>query len=827
MCLHCIRKLDMRKGQRRNEENMELKEKKTRKYLIVAGAAYVLLILLSLHMGHYIYMQGFSTLQTGTGAIVFGGNTVNPAVTTNAVDWFGSFLYALNAMANTPFAFIPTTWLCIIPMFVFLLADAFFFMLACAMAEVREQSAPGKEHGSSKWNRNYKQYAGRYMAPYNPKTSPYDNNMIFSKNVGLNLDNKGTQLNANCLVVGGSGTGKSFRIIKPNLAQMNCSTITTDPSGELLKCCGKMLMDHGIRLKLFSTSDMEHSNCYNPFDYVFDENGIVDEAKVSTMVFLFLKNADNAKQKSGDPFWEKSAKALLSAIAYYLLEGHEIGTIEKESVNFNNMLRLIQSGKINEQSETSQSALDCLMEEHKRTMELENRESKALSNYDTFKLAPGKTANSILISCAVDLQLFNNENVKNLTRHDYEDEENNVHLDQVGDVQTALFINIPQANGTFNFLVSLLYSQLFDALYTKAERICPKKYMVVDQYKRPVVTMLNSMEEAEKTLELLKGATVQEYKTKRGALRYRIMNGKKAIAERPSLNSAQEIVQKAAEYSVSKGDLRLPWHVRCLMDEFANIGEVPEFSQKLSTMRKYEISCTIVIQNIAQIKERYDKLYESIIGGCDTVIYLGSSENETNKYISELLGDATIRARSISKSRKSGGSESFSSSKRQLMTPSELRTMRNTRCIVFIRGQDPFLDYKYNFCKHPHFKETGNGNKEKEITDEFLEIYFNSRPYKPQRKRGKTAQQKAVALNAGKSKYMQGKDSLKDALTDAGVKEGEEAEKISIPQSTPRNKKNKELYIIGEEPAAQKKETEQDSAPEGNQETLSDNIFMF
>lgn len=455
---------------------MPIKESKLKSYITIGIIVYVLCIFISLHMGHVIY-GNLSINQTT--AIQFGNTQIQNVSVSDSINWMEVFGDAIMNLSTNPFDCFPISWQVIFPMLFFLFFDALCVGYACAVAETKRQSAPGKEHGSARWNVNYKDYYDRFVMPYDLKRNDFDENVIISKRLKMTFDTKNVLAarypnlnklsqskqqflkdraiddgrNMNTLVIGGSGTGKSFRIIKPNLAQMNCSTITTDPSGELFQCCGKMMMNNGIRLKLFSTSDMKHSNCYNPFDYVYDENGNVDEAKVSTMIFLFLKNADGAKQKSGDPFWEKSAKAFLSSLAYYLLENP---SISKKDINFTTMLRLTQSGKVSEQSDTSQSALDLLMEEHRAVMAEKGIESKALSNYDTFKLAPGKTANSILITCAVDLQLFNNEDVKNLTRHDYDDEENNVHLDKIGDQQTALFINIPQANGTFNFLVSLL-----------------------------------------------------------------------------------------------------------------------------------------------------------------------------------------------------------------------------------------------------------------------------------------------------------------------------------------------------------------------------------
>lgn len=809
---------------------MPLKENKLKTYLLVGGLIYLLLFYFSLHMGHAVYLDEAATKAAEiSSSIQFGtyGNAASAPVVKESINWFTVAFEALANMSENLVAIWPLSIKFLIPALFFLVCVAFGIGWMLAIGDTKRQDAPGKEHGSAKWNLDYANYYKQFVEPYDSRKDPFDPNMPFSNRVMLNLNNKKTGRNANVFVVGGPGTGKSFRVIKPSLMQMNCSMITTDPSGELMQCCGKPLHEHGIKLKLFSTSDMKHSNCYNPFDYIFDENGEVEESKVSTMINLFLENASGSSSKSkGDPFWDKSARALMAALAYYMLENPMTNQVRKgkryaPDINFCTMLKLVQAGKVSEESETSQSALDKLMEEHRLLMKTEGRESKALSNYDTFKLAPGKTANSILITVAVDLQMFNNEDVRNLTRHDYEDEENNLQLDKIGDEQTALFINIPQANTTFNFLVSMLYAQMFDALYTKAEKICPKKWMLIDQYNRPVITMLNSEDEAKRLLEDLKTATVKEYKTPRDASRFQIVIGNKVIQEKPTRETAQAVIDNAANYKVQKGDLRLPWHIRCLMDEFANIGSVPMFSEKLTTMRKYEISCTIVVQNIAQIKEKYDKLFESIIGGCDTIVFLGSSENETCKYISDTLGETTVRTRNISLShgQKGGSSEGFGTSKRMLLTPEEVKNLDNKECIVIIRGLHPFRDLKYDFSKHPHFAETGNASRNNELSEEFIEKYFNTKPVK-KKKVTKKRQQKAVALVAGKSEYANDLEGANQIMQDNRVTKENIEERMEAQISTKTNTENKK-------DAMDERESIKKALKEDTGTSMSDSTFMF
>lgn len=799
---------------------MQPQENKLRSILISFGAIFLFLVYLSLHVSHAMYPENSNTDVSNQQVTSFGGKGTSSAVNkTENVDFVAALIEGLNTSMSDPLGFTPVRIYVLIPISIFLVIELCIGGYMLTYKQVNGVDAAGKEHGSAKWYTNIRKFLKGYSDPYDPEKDEFDPNVIISDKLRMSfnipiIDNK---RNLNTLVIGGSGAGKSFRFVKPNLAQMNCSTITTDPSGELLECMGKALINHGIKVKVFSTSDMKHSNCYNPFDYVYDENGNVDEAKVSTMVYLFLKNADGAQaaqKKSGDPFWDKSAKAFLSALAYYLLENTEL---KKECINFTTMLKLTQAGKVSEDSQSSSSQLDKMMEEHRERMARQGKVSKAMSNYDTFKLAPAKTANSILITCAVDLQLFNNDDVKNMTRHDYEDEDNNVHLDKMGDVQTALFINIPQANGTFNFLVSMLYSQLFDALYTKAEKICPRKFMIVDKHKKPVITMIKDEETAKEYLEKLKTATVVKKTTARGRETFRIMSGKTVITERPTQETAQKVIDKANEYSVTHGGLKLPWHVRCLMDEFANIGEIPEFSEKLSTMRKYEISCCIVVQSIAQIKAKYDKLYEGIIGNCDTIIYLGSNEHETCKYISDLLGETTIKVKNRSRSKK-GGSDSFSASKRLLMTPDEVRRLNRRKCIVIIAGLDPFMDKKYNFLRHPNFKLCGDADRKNKVDEKFLDIYFNSTPSK-KRSTSKVNKQRATSAVIGGSEYKQTKTKKETVETFAPTEEEALSKTITVTP-TPDNEKAIEAYVMN---------TEKEPATSDNNASApcDDKLFLF
>ena len=544
------------------------------------------------------------------------------------------------------------------------------FFGACFCFYINEQKykhdRSGEEGGSAKFNTDLKSYNRKYADPIGSPKNNGPMNMILSQNVRLSLEDFKTRRNNNILGVGGAGTGKTRFFIKPNILQMNCSYIVTDPSGELLRSLGNLLLDNHYKVKIFNLVNMNYSCCYNPFEYMRDDAG------VGILVDCFMQNTNPPDQKSsGDPFWEKSEKALLTACIYYLRD-----FCSKEDQTFANILMMIQSGDMEENAKEKQSsAMDKLFDgeaiirngeiielfTEKRTRDpnthaamtersyiqgydeekveelkrcLMKEKPLAWKNYQTFRLGAARTLKSILISAAVRLNPFNIPIVANLTKKD------TLELDTVGDEKTILFVIIPQANTTYNFLASMMYSQMFDALYYKAEH------------------------------------------TK---------------ADRAN--------------GIEAG--RLKFHVRFLMDEFANIGKIPQFPEKISTMRKYNISTTVILQSLAQIKKMYADDYETIIGNCDSTILLGAQEQTTAEYYSKQLGKETIKSRStgLSKNSKSGGSMNFNQTGRELMTMDEIRTMRNELCLVFVRGENPFRDEKYELTKHPMYKFTGDADE--------------------------------------------------------------------------------------------------------------------
>ncbi len=627
---------------------------------------------------------------------------------------------------------------------------------------------------------------------FTKKIKPTSDNVILAKNVYLKR-NIGD--NINTLVLGSAGTGKSFGLVKPNILQKNNSYVVTDPSGEILASLYSPLINAGYHIRIFSTSNLQRSSCYNPFDYLYDADGKISETAVTTMLTIFMENAsgmEGAKKKSGDPFWEKAAKALLMAVTMYILEFEP-----KPKQNFNRVLKLVQMAKADESesafstsSSDNRTGLDRLLDE--KIEECGDNIPKFLSYYETFKLAPAKTANSILISAAVDLQIFQQEDVRNMTSTEYAVEkrvdsdlfkrllrekkkkegeltpeerkeiikaalttdpsgvieeyprdengnpvyiktENNLNLSSIGDEKTALFINIPQADTTFSFLVAMMYSQLFKELFAHAESSCQNKFMIVDENKQPVITLLNSKDEADKVNSLYKDKNtrvvpgtdfngnesffIQCQPRTEADQKYLLASykGQNYLKEFKSKEYAERFLEqfRSGSLSIKKESIKkLPWHVDCILDEFANIGKIPNFPELLATMRKYEISCMIIIQAMSQLKEMYDKSFETIKGNCRAMVCLGSSDLESCEYISKLLGKTTIKVRNTSRSisGKGGSSHSTNITGRELLSPDEVAKIPPDNCIVFINGEDPIYTNK-NWCyNHEDFEQTGDAN---------------------------------------------------------------------------------------------------------------------
>ena len=522
----------------------------------------------------------------------------------------------------------------------------------------------GEEHGSARWA-NRKEVRSLADKPpklplrvrvhnlferlkfwkHREKTFEKDNNVLLTDEVRMSLNTRQTRKNLNVMVIGGSGSGKSRFYVKPNLMQANTSYVCTDPKGELLRSTGKMLEQYGYDIRVFNLIDMAHSNNYNPFEYIYDVDGHYSPTAVIKMVNVLMKNTSK-EGGTGDQFWDDSTKALLAALCFYLVECED-----KSRQNFSEVMKLLKKAEVREGDEAFMSDLDLIFDAlenpdkyTKEAAELDERvknlnlidlaskdkqpwEYMCLKYYKDFKKAAGDTAKSILISTAVRLQAFNIPEVMDLTCCD------NIHLETIGDKPTAMYIIIPSSDDTFNFLAAMMYTQLFDVLYDRAN------------------------------------------------FRY---GG------------------------------RLPVHVRCLLDEFANIGTIPRFEELLATMRSMEISANVIIQNLSQLKKMYKDSWENVLGNCDSLLFLGGQEPTTLDHISKTLGKETIDTRSHNRTRGRQGSTSENDSilGRELMTVDELKTMKDNECILFVRGIYPFFCNKYKIERHPNYGLLEDADKE-------------------------------------------------------------------------------------------------------------------
>lgn len=567
---------------------MPPKQDNKKLYIIFGAIMYAFILIISFHIGRQMHLQPH-------------------------LNMFEALTAGLDSFMSNPLDFFPIAKESFSAIGIATMGAAIAVLIVKVNQERNKHSMPGKESGSAKWNTDFDAYNKKYTDPPGSTSKNGNYNMILSRDVFLSMNTRQTLLNNNILIIGGSGSGKSRFFVKPNLLQANCNYVVTDPSGELLESTGKFLESQGYTIKVFNLVEMSKSHCYNPFEYVRNDEDVL------TMIDCLITNTTPPNTHGGDQFWVKSETALLQALCFYLINHRP-----KEEQNFTQVMKLLRMAEIDENNASNKSDLDRIFEK----IHIENPESLAYKQYMTFKMGAGRTLKSILISCAVRLTVFNLKQIENLTNRD------TIDLASMGDGKKALFLIIPQASQTYNFLAAMLYSQLFETLYFVAQT-----------------------------------------------------NGK------GTLNT----------------------HVRFLLDEFANIGQIPAFDKKLSTMRKYELSCSVILQNMAQIKSLYKDDWATIIGNCDTLIYLGGRECDTSEYLSNMLGTQTIIVRNNSRSRgkNSNSSLSYNRTARKLMTPEEIGGMKNDECLVIIRSLDPFYTKKYEYTKHPNYKFTGDADKER------------------------------------------------------------------------------------------------------------------
>ena len=467
----------------------------------------------------------------------------------------------------------------------------------------------GEEYGSARWGNR------KDIEPFEDPV--FENNIILTETERLTMNSRPKTpkyaRNKNVIVIGGSGSGKTRFYVKPNLMQMTdrVSYVVTDPKGTIIVECGKMLVNGGYRIKVLNTINFKKSMHYNPFHYIRSEKDILK------LVNTIIANTKGEGEKSTEDFWIKAERLLYSAlIGYIWYEAPE------EEQNFSTLLEFINASETREDDEEFKNAVDELFEE----LEAENPEHFAVRQYRKYKLAAGKTAKSILISCGARLAPFDIQELREIMSYD------EMELDMIGDQKTAMFVIISDTDDTFNFVVAIMYTQLFNLLCDKAD----------DEH-----------------------------------------GG------------------------------RLPYHVRLLLDEFSNIGQIPKFDKLIATIRSREISASIILQSQSQLKTIYKDAAETITGNCDTVLFLGGKESSTLKEISETLGKETIDLYNTSDTR--GTSQScglnYQKTGKELMSRDELAVMDGNKCILQLRGVRPFLSNKYDITKHKKYKELADADK--------------------------------------------------------------------------------------------------------------------
>ena len=480
----------------------------------------------------------------------------------------------------------------------------------------------GEEHGSAKWG-NASQLSKKYA-----DKNKYEN-IILTQNTRIGLDGRKHRRNLNVLVCGGSGAGKTRFYAKPNIMQANTSFVVLDPKGEILRDTGFMLEKEGYEIRVLDLINTERSHGYNPFVYLRDDKDILK------LVANLVRNTTPKGAQSNDPFWERAETALLEALILYL-----VNEAPPEEQNFPMVMEMISAAEVKEEDEGYTSILDELF----NALELRNPDHLALKQYRIFKMAAGKTAKSILISCGARLAPFDIQELREITAYD------ELELDTLGDRKTALFIIISDTDDTFNFLASMIYTQLFNLLCDKAD-------------------------------------------------------------------------------DVYGG--RLPVHVRCLIDECANIGQIPKLEKLMATIRSREISACLVLQAQSQLKALYKDNADTIIGNCDSSIFLGGKEPTTLKELSAALGKETIDTFNTGESRGRERSHSLNYQKlgKELMSQDELAVLGGGKCILQLRGVRPFLSDKYDVTQHPNYKYLSDANPKNAFdVEKYLSTRLKLRP---------------------------------------------------------------------------------------------------
>lgn len=614
---------------------------------------------------------------------------MNPRMT-----WDTAVFEAMLRVFLRPFDIFPIDVGKLFYWFIYSVLAAVFLTMIVINRKLKEHDNPKTVNGEAHLMnvKELKEYNIKYSAPLGREENNGPNNMIISKDIRLAIDNRGTRRNCNILVIGGSGAGKSRFFAAPNILEFNSNFVITDPSGELLRDYGKTLEDHGYEVLVFNLTDAYRSNKYNPFHY------IKEEKDVFILVNTLIKNTTPSEGHSGDPFWEKSENLLISALVLYLWHVYP-----EENQTFENVLKLLDMAEVDENDATAESPLDMLFKD----LAKEDPNNLAVKQYNKFKKAAGKTLKGILISVAVRLQVFELSDIKYLTSKD------EFEFEKFADTKKALFVIIPTAEDTFNFLVSLLYSQLFSSLYTYAETkaeygwkasIDPLTNIRVEQASNAKESVIAKKKLERFVAEITKLGVECKYDRRKKLYKAYTKKTKQLVGWRGTKEEMQKFLQQLKNIQIEKCGPRCPIHVRLILDEFANIGQIPTFDQKLATMRKYDISCSIILQALSQLKDIYKEKWNTIVANCDTKLFLGCDDSETIEWMLKMLGKKTTVVENMSfQAAGTGGSTSYNRSSRELLTIDQITMMQDDECLVRIRGVRPYYGKKFELTSHPNY----------------------------------------------------------------------------------------------------------------------------
>lgn len=700
-----------------------------------------------------------------------------------------------NIVAKTPFYFLPINYNITAPLVISALG-LMYILLDYLKNVDRLTQNQNTSKGSSEWG-EAKEYTNRYADnPKNP--SKARTNVLFSQNFYASTNVKKHFKALNTLILGASGSGKSRYFLKPNLLQMNTSYVITDPKGEILTSCGEALRRNGYDIKVFDIVEMGMCNTYNPMKYCRRESDI--KKVVEAFIKNTDKSGGNGGGK--DPFWDDAMNGFMCACIGFLTmkpEGYDVPYSQIKEITggetfdscFSTLCEFTRmantkwtpgcgieafGGELGDgKNNTANASKLARIFENLRAWEAERQgiepdliqKPYCLREWENFKIAPEKTSTTILMTVAVRLDPFNIEQVRNLTSTDTLD------LYDFAKKKTALFMIMPATDRTYNFLLAFLYTQLFDILYqfgekqTEGSKILKTdidefvKYYSKDEvnsgYAEENFKKIISTAHAEERI-ISEGQTGEE-EIKVKMFKYFgpekkikvpvkiedkwydiVTDDGELITRKPDKETADIFLSQLKNGSLKWGKVpALPLHFRFLIDEFPNIGEIPEFKEKLATMRGYEISATVICQSITQLKGMYEKDYEVVDANCPFLVFLGGDENSNNEYLAKKMGDSTIKVRNNSVDTKAMGSSSYNTDARQLMKPEEFGRMDYSKEIVFVYGEQPLMDDKYDYPSHPNYKWTHEYANDVGVNAYLFDrsVYLPSRGEKLKMERGK------------------------------------------------------------------------------------------